>query len=107
MSLIETLNFTTNERQFVKLKNHPTGQTNRVTYHAYGTFDSGTVAVQVSPDGGTTWIDNIDAGSALTFSAAESRSIESNSDEQNPVYLGFNLTGATSPDLNITVYDNK
>jgi hypothetical protein len=63
--------------------------------------------VQLSPDSGGTWVDNIDNGAAVTFTAADARAIEANSDSRVPVLLGFNLTGATSPDITIKVYDNQ
>lgn len=107
MSLLATLVFSNNGRQSVKLNNHRTGQANKFTYIAYGNFGSGSVAVELSPDAGTTWVANIDAGSGVSFSAADSRAVEVNSDGQEPVELGFNLSGATSPDLTIKVYDNR
>ena len=107
MALLATLTLTANGRESLRLYNHPTGQANRVSYIASGTFDSGTVSVQLSPDAGSTWVDNIDNGSPVAFTAADARAIEANSDSNAPVVLGFNLTGATSPSITIKVYDNR
>jgi hypothetical protein len=42
----------------------------RGTFFAYGTFDTSTVALQVSPDGGTTFIAATDVlGNAISFTA--------------------------------------
>ena len=69
---------------------------NVVAWAAQGTWGGGTLALQVSPDGGTTWF-NQQAGltaNGVQYSAGASD------------MLGrFTLTGATSPSLTIYVVD--
>lgn len=55
-----------------------------------GTFDSGTLSVQFSPNNGTTWV----ASEATLTANGRSRF------ELPPCKIRLNLTGSTSPDLN-------
>jgi hypothetical protein len=57
-------------------------------------FDSGTVTIQASPDGGTTWITLTVDGSAAAFTANTVRVIEGLEGGQ----LRATLTGSTAPD---------
>lgn len=62
---------------------------------AWGTFGGGTVALQMSPDNGTTWM-NVDRTSDtyVTYTAP------GNGDFQIGLcLLRFNLTGATTPSV--------
>ena len=43
-----------------------------LTVYAFGTFDTSTVKIQVSPDGGTTWIDKSD----VSFTSADYQSLQ-------------------------------
>lgn len=43
----------------------------RAVFTAYGTFGGGTCKLQMSPDGGTTWVDvTNDAGTAVSLTSA-------------------------------------
>lgn len=106
MALVATLNITADGRVSTKLKNGRAGHTNQYTYIAVGTFGSGTVTVQVSPDG-TNWVSNIDNGSTLTFTEADSNRIIAGSDEDQPVFLGFSMANSTNPNVTIYVYNNR
>jgi hypothetical protein len=110
MSLLTTLTIDANETALVKLKNHNDGKPNRFSFIAYGgggnDFGSGTVAVNVSPDS-TIMIPATESGTAITFTENTARNIEVNSDENEPVYLAFVMTGSTSPTVLIKVYDNR
>jgi carbon monoxide dehydrogenase subunit G len=85
---------------------------NRATIYVFGgggnDFGSGTVAVQVSPDGGTTFMDVKDqAGVSVTFTADGMTNIEIQSNP-NPksseiVQLRFSLSGSTSPTIRYIV----
>ncbi len=101
MALLTTLTLSANGTVNFKAKNKRTGQNNRYTYIATGTFGSGTIAVNVSPDGST-----YAPYAGATFTSAASGNIELNSDEINPSYGAFILTGATSPSITIRIYDN-
>lgn len=59
-----------------------------------GTFGGGTVTIQCSPNGGTTWVDT-----EATFTAAGVKNIIGGEGLQ----FRLNLTGATSPSLNAWV----
>lgn len=61
---------------------------------ASGTFGGGTLTVQASPNGGTTWIDTtatLTAAGIVNFVAGAG------------VLVRLNLTGATAPNLNAWV----
>ncbi|MGY4469361.1 hypothetical protein ACVWWK_005070 [Bradyrhizobium sp. LB9.1b] len=61
----------------------------------WGNFGGGTVTLQMSPDSGTTWI-NVDRGgdSFVTFTAPGTACFE-----LGLCLLRFNLTGATTPSV--------
>lgn len=61
---------------------------------AYGTWGSGTLTLQFSPDGGTTWITV--SGVSLTANGYVGNIIASQGDQVRAV-----LTGATSPSLTV------
>lgn len=89
---------------------------NRVnqTYQALvcvsGTFGGGTATLAVSPDGGTTLITLKDKlGSAISLTANGYANIEIagySNNNTKPLQVYAVLTGATSPNLNFTVFDN-
>lgn len=106
MALINTLTLTNNGTVSMKCKNNRVGVPNTYTCIVYGTFGSGTVTVKVSADG-STYVNMIDDGSTVTFTEGAGENFQVNSDEMNPVYLGFTLAGATSPNITIKIYDNK
>ena len=67
----------------------------RGSFIAWGDFGGGTAALQMSPDGGTTWL-NVDrpGDTYVTFTANGEGGIE-----LAPCFLRVNLTGATNPNL--------
>lgn len=89
---------------------------NRVnqTYQALitftGTFGSGTVSLAVSPDSGVTLIVLKDKlGNSISFASNAYANIELGgyTNKNNlPLQIYAVLTGATSPSLNITSFDN-
>lgn len=77
---------------------------------AYGTFGSGTVAWYISPDNGTTLIamtDLTDAAITMTTAKAYDSSLTTGSKNTDKISIWVVLSGATSPALNIVVYDNN
>ena len=108
--LLTTLTIDDNETVFFKLKNHNDGKPNRYTFLAYGgggnDFGGGTVAFNLSPDG-TEMVPVTQSGTAVTFTEAYTGNIEANSDESNPVYAAFVMSGSTSPTVVIKIYDNR
>lgn len=77
------------------------------TIWVYGTFSSGTVALQGSPDSGTTFIGLTDnTNTAVTFTANGSRNLSLCNDPGVPIKLRFALTGAGSPSLTYKIYDD-
>lgn len=78
------------------------------TIFVQGDFGSGTATLQVSGDGGTTWVNvTDDAGSVIQFTANGARNVRIISDVQLPTELSINLTGSTNPDLNFIIYENR
>lgn len=78
------------------------GATNPVRWYGgrgsiavWGTFGGGTVTLQMSPDGGTTWL-NVDHSSDnyVTFTAGGTGGFD-----LGLCMLRFNLTGATTPSV--------
>lgn len=66
----------------------------RGSFIAYGTFGGGTVKLQASPDGGTTWVDLLDEnGSALSTNAAAVLEFHL----AGGVQVRANLAGGTGP----------
>ena len=76
-----------------------------------GTFGSGTVAIQVSPDGGTTKITLNQDGTATAASgtAAAVYNIKlGNPSKNTETYkLYATLTGSTNPAISVVVFDNQ
>lgn len=66
---------------------------NIVPWIAIGTWGSGTMALQVSPDGGTTWF-QVDSATANAYKTTA---------KVTDTLARFNLTGATSPSLTVLV----
>lgn len=66
---------------------------------AYGTWGSGTMTLQESPDGGTTWYN----ASTTAVATANAHKVESGATIVGTLYR-FTLTGATSPALTVTVF---
>lgn len=64
-----------------------------VPWLAVGTWGSGTMSLQVSPDSGTTWF-TVDTATANAYKATA---------EVTDVLCRFSLTGATSPALTVLV----
>jgi len=107
MAKIATLNLTGNGRVSIKAKNGRVGVDAAYTIILYGNFGGGTITTQVSADGGSTFVNLIDDGVAVTFTAGAGDNFRINSDELDPVFLGFNLVGATTPNITIKVYNAK
>lgn len=68
----------------------------------WGTFDSGTVSLEGSPDGGTTWIQILlDDGSPAQFTTNILKAINT---IKTGIWLRATLSGATSPNINAKIY---
>jgi len=106
MALIETLIIDANESVQISTKNGRNGILPRYTFVAFGDFSSGTLTVGVSADGGTTVVTDI-ADTALTFTADASRNLDICSTENDPIVIDFTMTGASTPDVTIKVYNTK
>lgn len=76
-----------------------------------GTFGGGTATIQVSPDGGTTWVDALDSGlNVAAFTSDGYANITLQGTEAGakvPALLSVDLASSSSPDLDITVFDNR
>lgn len=85
---------------------------NRATLSVFGTFGSGTVALQYSPNGGTTYINVPDqVGNAISFSTNGITNFEiyANGDpiSGQQCKLRLALTGATSPSVTYIIDDAR
>lgn len=82
------------------------------TVFIYGSsFGSGTVTIQLSPDGGTTKITAKDSSGSDVTAAANSSFVlpvaGNGSDSDEFISLYANLNGSTSPSITIDVFDNR
>lgn len=76
-----------------------------VTFDATGTFDSGTITFQTSPDGGTTWVA---VNGADTLTADGNVNVFMNSSSENPRTFRASLASASgSADIQIYAWDSK
>jgi hypothetical protein len=71
------------------------------TFVAYGTWGSGTLKLQWSPDDGTTWIDE---GTDSELTANGDFSMDADNVSPGLLYR-LDLSGSTSPDLDIKIID--
>lgn len=70
------------------------------TFVAFGTFDSGTLTLQMSLDDGVTWFEVTD--SAITESSAKALILQGN--PQPPfVLVRGTITGSTTPDVDVWI----
>lgn len=104
MALISDLTITGNERAQSRVTNRRIGSAEIYTVIIDGDFGGGTIAAQISFDG-TNWVAITDQIGAVTFDADGARNFTINSDAQSPAYIGFNMTGATNPDVSIKIYN--
>ena len=93
----------------VSLSNPNNGANIFQNVYAFGTFGAGTATLQVSPDGGTTWIDVTDGISTVSFTSngGQRTFILGNA---NPILaeqikLRFNLTGSSTPSVTFVIED--
>lgn len=105
-------NFTTNSTQKIASSNALRKTYYQMTIVTSGTFGGGTVAFFVSPDNGVTQIPlKIAAGTPYVATAPDYLNFSNfgGSNQQNPnKQLSFwaTVTGATNPNINVTVFDN-
>lgn len=81
-----------------------------VTVFATGTFDSGTITIQASPDQGSTLVTLKDTGgTTVSITADDVYNIRTGYAGKNGEEIGIYATmvGATSPDVQITAFDNR
>lgn len=77
---------------------------------AYGTWGSGTLTWQFSPDGGTTKLTIKDlSGNDITSTADDNflTNFATGSSNDDPIFLYATLAGATNPNIKVIVYDNS
>lgn len=89
----------------------PSGADNWVgTVFIYGTFGSGTITLQLSPNAGTTKITAKDSsGTAVTATANDIRVIPvsgTGSSNSENISIWVNMAGSTSPSVTVEVWDN-
>lgn len=107
MALIATRTLTANGTVSVKCKNSRNGNEATYTAIAFGNFGGGTITPQVSANAGVTFVNKIDNGASIAFTEGFGEEFKINSDENDPVFLGFTLTDSTTPSITIKIYDGK
>lgn len=107
------VNFTSSTSLLIAIirKNHRDLTQYISTILAWGTWGGGTLALFLSPDGGTTKIPLTPSpgGTAVTFAANGMCVITTGTPSNNTdtLELWATLSGATSPNLNVANYDNN
>ncbi|KPJ66515.1 MAG: hypothetical protein AMJ43_07735 [Coxiella sp. DG_40] len=76
----------------------------RSTFVAYGTWDGATVTLEMSPDGGTTWIA---IGSDTTFTADGVGNTEFGWDSQNPILVRATVSSVGTTSLTMVWYNES
>lgn len=79
------------------------------TVCAYGTFGSGTLILQISPDGGTTKLtikDNNSVAISLTASGTANIELLTGSKNTDGLQLYATLTGSTNPSITVATFSN-
>lgn len=105
MARIINQSITGNGTSEYNLKNIRRGERNTYTACVSGTFDSGTITAFVKADG-TNNIAILDAsGNAVSFTENGVFNFEANSDQSYPLKLVIVLAGATSPSINLNVFN--
>lgn len=81
------------------------GDSTLKTVTIQGTFGGGTATLEISADGGVTSIPFTVGGSPVTFTSNDSQNLSICSDAQKPLLVSFDLTGATTPDIKMIIFD--
>jgi len=87
-----------------KIYNSRMGKEDTYNVYVFGTFGSGTVTVETSPDSGTTYVS---VGSDGVFTANGQVQLTLKSDAETPVLIRATIAGSTSPDVDITLFDAR
>lgn len=112
MTLRATLTITEDGRVAVPIVPHNNNKDGRITYvvDPESTFGSGTVTVQYSFTGNVAtdaeWAGNPTQAAPTTFTAPQIGNLSFNSDQKNPVYIGFDMASSTNPNVIIRIYDS-
>lgn len=81
---------------------------NVFTLYAIGTWGSGTLVLDSSPDAGTTYVDvNDSSGTQVSFTADGQVNFELQTSNSDPVILKATLSGSSSPDLDVILFDSR
>lgn len=105
MARIISTTITADGSETNNLKNIRAKDRNVYTVYVSGTFGSGTVTAFLQADG-TNNIPILDAGgTAISLTADGMFNFEAQSDENYPVKLVITLAGATTPSINLNVYN--
>lgn len=110
-----TAQITGNESVYLCTANRGAGQdTYEVTVFVTGgggnNFDSGTVTIQASPDGGTTKVTLKDTGGntvSITTDDVYNVKVGHSGKLGEEIELYATMAGSTSPTVDVTVFDNR
>ena len=110
MAIILDENLTADgETEGAKIYNPNNGTNIYQVVYASGTFGGGTLTIQISNDGGTTWFAATNSVGNVTFTGDGADRLfllagdVRNNDKQ--IKVRGSLSGATSPDINVTIAD--
>jgi hypothetical protein len=77
--------------------------------YASGSFGGGTLTVEISNDGGTSWFDATNSVGAVTFTASGAERLfllgNANNVLAKKIKVRCTLAGATSPNINVSIAD--
>ncbi len=83
----------------------------QATVFIYGTFGSGTMAIKLSPDGGTTKLATKDwTGTAISTATAAlftTQPVGNGSHLSDFITVYASLSGSTNPSITVDIFDNR
>jgi len=82
----------------------------KIRGYVSGTFDSGTVTVKTTIDGGSNYFNEKSGGSDITLTSAGYFELDLAcvvDAGTKPIELAVGVTGATNPNLNVVVFDGE
>lgn len=91
------------------IKNPNTGASPYQVVYASGTFGGGSLAIEISNDGGSTWFAATDSSGSVSFTSPGSARLfllgNNNPVASSQIKIRGNLSGSTTPSLKFSVAD--
>lgn len=90
----------------IQLFNNRKGALPDISVYVTGDFGSGTLTVTSSPNGGSVFVPVKDQnGNAISLTDDDLFNVRLMSDATNPAIIRFSLSGSSSPDIDVDIFD--